>query len=76
MLADKSRGEALLFASQLDYVNVCPAFLRNGPPRGGVKASVDGRGLKQVMYREDLATFMVKQLRDDTWLRQSVAVGY
>jgi uncharacterized protein YbjT (DUF2867 family) len=76
LLADKGRGEAYLFASSLDYVNVCPALLKNGPARGGVKASVDGRGLKQYMHREDLAAFMVAQLTDDTWLRKCVAIGY
>src|SRR4029450_12815095 len=76
MLDDKKRGEAHLFASPLNYVNVCPGFLKNAPPRGRVKASIDGRGLKQYMHREDLAAFMVAQLSDDTWLRKCVAVGY
>ena len=76
MLADKRRGEAYLFASALHYVNVCPAYLRNAPARGGVKASIDGSGLKQFMHREDLAAFMVAQLTDDTWVRKCVAIGY
>ncbi len=75
-LADKKRGEAYLFTSALHYVNVCPAVLKNAPVRGGVKASIDGRGLKQYMHREDLAAFMVAQLTDDTWLRKCVAIGY
>jgi uncharacterized protein YbjT (DUF2867 family) len=76
LLADKKRGEAYLFGSALHYVNVCPAFLKNAAARGGVKASIDGRGLKQYMHREDLAAFMVAQLTDDTWLRKCVAIGY
>lgn len=52
-----------LFASALNYVNVCPAFLKNAPARGSVKASVDGRGLEQCMHGEALAAFMVGQLR-------------
>lgn len=76
MLADKGRGEAYLFESGLNYVNVCPAFLKNAPARGGVKASIDGGGLKQCMHREDLAAFMVAQLTDDTWVRKCVAIGY
>ena len=35
VLADKRRGEAHLFDSGLNYVNVCPAFLKNAPARGG-----------------------------------------
>jgi hypothetical protein len=72
VLADKRRGEAHLFASTL----VCPAFLKDGPALGGVKASLDGRGLKQFMHREDLAEFMVSQLTDEAWVRKCVMVGY
>lgn len=76
MLADKKRGEAHLFDSGLNYVNVCPAFLKNAPARGGVQASIDGKGLKQYMHREDLAAFMVGQLTDETWVRKCVVIGY
>jgi len=76
VLADKRRGEVHLFNSALDYVNVCPAFLRNAPARGGVRASIDGQGLKQFMHREDLAAFMVRQLTEDRWVRTCVAIGY
>jgi uncharacterized protein YbjT (DUF2867 family) len=76
LLADKKRGEAYLFGSALNCVNVCPAFLKNAPARGGVRASIDGRRLKQYMHREDLAAFMVAQLTDDRWVRKCVAIGY
>jgi putative NADH-flavin reductase len=76
LLADKARGEVHLFGSTLDYVNVCPAFLKDTPARGGVKASIDGRGLKQYIHREDLAAFMIRQLNENTWVRKCVAVGY
>jgi putative NADH-flavin reductase len=74
--ADKERGEAILLASPLDYVNVRPARLVNSPARGGVKASRDGAGLQRVMTRDDLADFMVRQLTDATWVRQSPLIGY
>ena len=76
VIADKRRGEAYLFDSALSYVNVCPAFLKNAPARGGVRASIDGKALKQYMHREDLAAFMVGQLTEDTWVRKCVVVGY
>ena len=76
VLADKKRGETHLFASALEYVNVCPAYLKNAPARGGVQASIDGRGLKQHMHREDLAAFMVGQLTENAWLRKCVVIGY
>ena len=74
--ADKRRGEAYLFQSDLDYTNVCPASLKSAPARGGVRASLDGKGLEQVMHREDLAAFMVEELTSRQWVRRCVAVGY
>jgi putative NADH-flavin reductase len=76
LLADKRRGEVCLFESDLDYTNVCPAFLKNSPARGGVRASIDGKGLQQIMHREDLAEFMVEQLSSAQWVRKCVVVGY
>jgi putative NADH-flavin reductase len=76
LLADKDRGEALLFASDLDYTNVCPALIKDMPARGHVRASIDGKGLQQVMHREDLADFMIEQLTTNEWLRKCVAIGY
>jgi hypothetical protein len=76
LLADKNRGEVFLFGSALDYVNVCPGYLKNAPARGGLKASIDGRGLRQYAHREDVAAFMVGQLTERAWVRKCVAVGY
>jgi putative NADH-flavin reductase len=76
LLADKRRGETCLFASDLDYTNVCPALIKDLPARGEVRASIDGKGLEQIIHREDLAQFMVEQLTSDQWLRECVAIGY
>lgn len=76
VFVDKDRGEAILLASQLDYVNVRPGQLLDSPARGGVKASLDGAGLGQKMTRADLARFMVEQLSSDTWVRKSPLIGY
>lgn len=74
--ADKERGEAILFASALEFVNVRPGRLTNKPARGGVKASLRAKGLKLEMSREDLAAFMIGQLGDRQWLRRSPIIGY
>ena len=74
--ADKQRSESLLTSSGLDYVNVQPGRLLDLPARGGLRASVDGKGLKPATNREDLAEFMVDQLVSSAWDRQSVVVGY
>jgi uncharacterized protein YbjT (DUF2867 family) len=76
LFVDKTKGEAILFASGLDYVNVRPGRLLNSPARGGVKANLDGRGLAWTMTREDLAAFMVAQVDSDAWLGKTVLLGY
>jgi uncharacterized protein YbjT (DUF2867 family) len=76
VFADKERGEVHLLGSSLDFVNVRPGKLINGPARGGVKASLQYRGLKPVMSREDLAVFMISQLGSPEWVRKSPLIGY
>ncbi len=76
MFDDKERGEVVLLASGLDYVNVRPGRLTNGDARGGVKASPTGEGVKPVLARADLAAFMVEQLQSDAWVRKSPLIGY
>jgi uncharacterized protein YbjT (DUF2867 family) len=73
---DKERGEAILLASDRDFVNVRPARLTNGPARGGVQASLnpDPAPWLPLLTREDLAIFMIAQLTDDAWLRKSPLV--
>jgi uncharacterized protein YbjT (DUF2867 family) len=72
---DKDRADALLIASGLQYTNVRPARLTNGPARGGVRASLDSHGLSNSISRADVAAFLVGQLNDPTWLRQSPLIG-
>ena len=76
VFADKDRGEALLFASDVDYVNVRPGRLLNAPARGGVKASLEPKGIKAELTRDDLADFMIAQLASPTWARKSPLIGY
>jgi uncharacterized protein YbjT (DUF2867 family) len=73
---DKDRGELLLTASDVDWVNVRPGRLLDQPARGGVKANLDGAGIKPFLTRDDLADFMIAQLSDDAWLRRSPVIGY
>jgi uncharacterized protein YbjT (DUF2867 family) len=76
MFDDKERGEKLLEASDVDYVNVRPGRLLNEPARGGVKVSPDGHGIRGSMTRADLADFMVHQIGSDVWVRKSPVIGY
>ncbi|HTB33474.1 MAG TPA: NAD(P)H-binding protein [bacterium] len=74
--ADKERGEAVLFDSGLDLVNVRPGRLLNSPSKGPLRASLDPRGLSSMATREDLAAFMVGQLDKPDWVGKSPLVGY
>jgi uncharacterized protein YbjT (DUF2867 family) len=76
VIADKDRGEKLLFASPIDYVNVRPGRLLDKPAQGGVKASLSFGGLQLRMNREDLALFMIAQLQNSDWVCQSPLIGY
>jgi len=75
IFADKKRGEKVLFASDVEYVNVCPGRLLNKPARGGIQASAEGTGIKHSITRADLAQWMVDQLTSDTWVRASPIIG-
>jgi uncharacterized protein YbjT (DUF2867 family) len=74
--ADKERGEAILLDPSFDFVNVRPGRLRDAPARGGVKASLDGQGIRKELNRDDLAAFMAEQVHSDLWLGKSPLVGY
>ena len=74
--ADKARAEALLFASDLDFVNVRPGRLSDGPAHGGVKAALHADGLKLAMTRQDLANFLIQQMTSNEWIGKSPLIGY
>ncbi len=67
---DKSRQEELIMASDRDWIIVRPGLLKNGPAR-----DIHTFGPEAGNYfwaipisRSDVAAFMLKQLRDDTFL--------
>lgn len=72
---DKERGEALLFASSLDWVNVSPGRLTEGAEKGDVTASEDGKGVRNSISRADLSSWMIAQLGSDAWVKKSPIIG-
>jgi len=67
---DKDRQEAIVRASNLDWVLVRPVVLTDKPARGAVRAQTDLAGIHGgTVARADVAKFVVRQLTDDTWLR-------
>ncbi|HUI41244.1 MAG TPA: SDR family oxidoreductase [Terriglobia bacterium] len=78
VFAEKETQEALVRASSLDWVIVRPAILTNGPRTGRYRAgftSNDGR-IQRRISRADTAEFMLKQLTDNAYLRQTPGLSY
>ncbi|MET4257620.1 uncharacterized protein YbjT (DUF2867 family) [Bradyrhizobium sp. S3.12.5] len=75
--ADKDRQEAIVRDSGLDWVLVRPSVLNNKPSRDTIRALTDlsnfhGGGIS----REDVARFVLDQLRADAWLHRSPLVTW
>jgi putative NADH-flavin reductase len=76
--ADHERQEAVIKGSSLDWIIVRPPHLSDGPRTGRYRhgfpatdTSIQGK-----ISRADVADFMLKQLTDDTYLRQMPGVSY
>jgi putative NADH-flavin reductase len=76
--ADHERQEAVVRESALDWIIVRPPHLKDGPRTGVYRHGfvTTDRSIAGYISRADVADFMVKQLSDDTYLRQSPGVSY
>ena len=75
--ADKNRQEAIVRNSGLDWVLVRPSVLND--KRGGqtIRALTDLSNFHGgSISREDVARFVLDQLRDDGWLRRSTLITW
>ncbi len=73
---DKARQESELRQSNLDWVIVRPAQLTNGPRSGGYSVVTDNSKVGKQISRADVAAFMLEQLADERYLKQTVAIAY
>ncbi|MBR0952016.1 NAD(P)-dependent oxidoreductase [Bradyrhizobium canariense] len=75
--ADKNRQEAIVRDSGLDWVLVRPSILNNKPGRGSVRALTDLSSFHGgSIAREDVAKFVLDQVRADTWLHRSPLITW
>ncbi len=75
--ADKNRQEAIVRDSGLHWVLVRPCILNDKPGRGTIRALTDLSGFHGgTISRQDVATFVVEQLRADTWLHRSPLIAW
>jgi putative NADH-flavin reductase len=76
--ADHEIQENYIRQSNLDWTIIRPAGLTNGARIGIYKHSfpVMEKGLKSKISRADVADFMLKQLADKTYFRQTTGISY
>jgi putative NADH-flavin reductase len=74
---DKDRQEAIIKASDVDWVIVRPAFLTNGPLTRKYRALIDLEGVTAgKISRADVAHFMLNELDYNKFLRQTPLLTY
>lgn len=71
VFVDRENQLAVLESSNVDWVAVRVPRLTNDPATGSVHAFFGDASPRLKVTRADLADFMLKQLEEDQWLRQS-----
>jgi uncharacterized protein YbjT (DUF2867 family) len=75
--ADKNRQEAIVRDSGLDWVLVRPSILNDKPGRDTIRAFTDVSGFRGgTISRDDVARFVLDQLRGDAWLHRSPLITW
>ena len=75
VIDDKNRMEPIIMKSQLNWTIVrCPNIV-NKPAKGWHHVTLNGKGLKLSITLGDMATFMVQQLRDETFSKQTPSIS-
>ncbi len=75
VIDDKNRMEPVIMNSQLNWTIVrCPNIV-NKPAKGKYHVTLDGKGLKLSITLGDMSTFMVQQLRDESFSKQAPSIS-
>jgi len=75
IIDDKNRMEPVIMNSDLDWTIVrCPNIIDKAP-KGIVRETLDGKGLKLSITLADMAEFVVHQLTDRAFSRQAPSVS-
>lgn len=74
VMAAKEEQEKLIQESGLDWIIVRPGGLTDGPKTGSYTAGLDKSITGGQVARADVADFVLKQLHEDTFLRQTPAI--
>jgi uncharacterized protein YbjT (DUF2867 family) len=75
--ADKNRQEAIVRDSGLDWVLVRPSVLNDKPGRNEIRALDDLSGFHGgTIARADVASFVLDQVRGNTWLHRAPLITW
>jgi putative NADH-flavin reductase len=75
--ADKEAQEEIVRNSDLDWTIVRPMILTNGPWTNDYRTGADLKpGRRPYISRADVADFLMRQLADDTFVRNTPSIGY
>ena len=75
--ADKDRQEAIVRGSGLDWVLVRPSVLNDKPSRDTIRALTDLSGFHGgTISRDNVAKFVLDQVRDNTWVHRSPLITW
>jgi uncharacterized protein YbjT (DUF2867 family) len=75
--ADKNLQEAVVGASGLAWTLVRPSVLNDKPARGDVRALTDLSGFHGgTISREDVASFVMDEVRDNAWVHRAPLVTW
>jgi hypothetical protein len=75
IIDDKNKMEPIIMNSKLDWTIVrCPNIV-DKPAKGNCNPTLDGKGLKLSVTLNDMATFIVRQITDNTFLKQAPSIS-
>lgn len=77
IIADKSAGEKLLRASDLDWTIVYATILTNKPKGSGVRIvpRTEKMGMENKIARADVAAWILDSLKDAKYVQKSVTIS-
>lgn len=74
IIEDKNRMETMIRKSKLDWTIVRCTTIENIPPRGNVKVSFDGKGIKYSIAAADMAAFFADCISENRYRLQTPVV--